>query len=706
MKRNIILLVLIFTLSSLYSVQLKIVDQHDIPLPYVRVTDKDILLATSDSLGIVVFDVHPHTELTFSRLGVKTLVKKASDLHAEDIVRLETVAIAQEAINIYGKATDREPFTLSRTQRIDVSSLNKAYATVDDLFRDISAIQVKGLPLTGERQTISLGGHQSRHTVVMLDNVVLNPSGQAVDLSSIPAMDIETIEIVRNNVSVETGSGGVGGVVILHTRKNRAKNEFYLSENIGAFDSVKQNIGFSLYQRGFSLLVNTSSVYTKNDFDYTYRDETLKRENNSKKIFNINSDLAWQSPTQNIQYSVKYQKFMKYLPGPVNYLLNYAGAYQDGSSTHHILFYNLSSGLSRLETQAYLLQNQSVYNNTATSRPTYRAKDENIQSMTGIKTTARQAFQLGSLNIAPALGAEYKKETFAINDLYRYSKNLPEIYRETNSLYGSTSLKYDFNDWEPELVGSIRWDDTSQLGSQQTYRLESNNDLYIGIPLMVNANIGTSYMIPSFYDMYWIGDSQTTGNPDLKPEKAKGWRVEVATDTNPSLNIAKWENRTEYLIFWERSPLGWKPNNITTAHLDSWEVTGAYQFLGNQNITVNYTRTIALDITKGSDYYGKNIVYTPPWLWNIDLNLHFGQLSQNFSYYAQGTQHDNRLQMIPPAIKPYELYHARSTYEIVSGSLTTTINLQVYNIFDTRYQNYAYMPEPGRHWEVSVGVRF
>jgi len=700
MNKYFTVITLFFILCRLHGIHLKIVDQNNSPLPYVRVAHNTQFLAISDTQGIVQINLTPDTQtLTFTRLGVKTRTIPATDLHDGDTIILQTEAITQEPMNIYGKADSREITTLSHTQRIDIT---KTYATVDDLLKDISTIQIKGIQLTGERQTISLGGHQSRHTVVMLDNIVLNPSGQAVDLSSIPATNIESVEIVRNNVSVETGSGGIGGLVILHTRKSKAKNEFYLSESVGSYNSVKQNIGFGLYHKGFSLLANTSSVYTKNDFEYKYRDETLKRENNQKEIFNINSDLAWQSATQNIQYSLRHQILQKHLPGPTNYLSYYAGAYQDGSSTHHSLLYNISLGQSRIETSAYLLQNESTYNNTASPRPIYKAIDENKQSISGVKAIAKHTVPLGALDMSLALGGEYKKETFALNDLFLGRNSIPEVYREIKSAFGSMSLKYDFTGWESEFVGSYRLDDT-----HRSYRVETVNNIYLLMPFMVNANIGTSYMIPSFYDMYWIGDSQTVGNPDLLPEESLGWRVEVATDTNPSLSVAKWHNRTENLIYWYRSMLGWKPANIATADIDSWDFTGKYRFWGEQNVVVNYTRTVALDKTPDGDFYGKYIIYTVPWTWDIDLNLRLGAFSQSFIYHSQGAQHTTRDQLIPPEIKGYELFHTRSAYEIVSGSLTTTFNFQVYNVFDKRYQNYAYMPEPGRHWEVgvSLGIR-
>jgi len=697
-------LLLLVIVGNLFCLQIHITDTHYNPIPYVILTSNDTLLTISDSLGLANFTPQTNTQqITFSRLGIKTITKTVSELHSTPTLQMQTTLIEADAINITTDASQTTLSTISHTQKVDLSTLHKTYSTTEDLLKDLPTIDIHGTNLTGERQTISLGGHQPRHTVIMLDGIVLNPSGQAVDLSSIPTSHIESIEIVRNNASTEAGSGGIGGVIILRT-KRKGTNNFNYSVGYGSFDSVKQNMGLSLHTNNLTLALHTSQVYTKNNFEYKYRGETLKRENNTKDLFNINADLAWHSARQTLQYGVRHQKFYKQLPGPTNALLSYQGAYQQGSTTHNSLQYTLGWHNIQVETMGYFLHNRSLYSNMIAPRPRL-AKDENKQTMTGAKATGTQNIAFEYIDLKYSIGGEYKKETFALNDLFLGRNSIPEIYRQITSGFGSASVQHNTRLWSPELVGSIRIDEITHINNHQSYRFEFNNTFHSPIPFKLLSNIGTSYMVPSFYDMYWIGDSQTQGNPDLLPEESIGWRIEAITETNPSLSVAKWVNKTTNLVYWYRSPWGWKPFNVASANIDNWECSGKYELYG-QNIQVNYINTLAKNTTKGSAFYNKYITYTPPYRWNIDLNLRAGQFTQTLSYYAQGKQYHTQDQLLPAQIKAYELYNTRSGYEITSGSLTMRFDVSIYNVFNTTHANYDYMPEPGRHWEVGIAVRF
>jgi outer membrane cobalamin receptor len=224
----------------------------------------------------------------------------------------------------------------------------------------------------------------------------------------------------------------------------------------------------------------------------------------------------------------------------------------------------------------------------------------------------------------------------------------------------------------------------------------------------VKANIGTAYMIPSFYDMFPRGDSQTMGNPELLPEDSLGWRIDVIANINPSIRMAYWENRTDNLIYWYRSVQGWKPGNIGKSEINNYEVHSEYElpafYAVLSKLSVNYTRTIARDITPNSDFYGKYIIYTPSHRWNIEASLSYLQFTQNLNYQKTGRRWTTRDQLIP-ALPSYETYNSRTAYHFQVGNLKTILNFNVFNLFDKKYQNYHYIPEPGRLWEASIGVR-
>jgi outer membrane cobalamin receptor len=670
----------------------------------------------ADSLGIVRLDLEQTNEVyTFSRLGYTSVKKTTAELRRNPIVRMEIVPLSIEGMVVRGER-ESAPFRMSsKTIKIEIDDSVSNLTTIDDLLRDISFIDMHGIALSGERQTITLGGHSSRHTIVMLDGVVLNPTGQAIDLSSLPTMQIESIEIVKNNASVEAGSGGIAGMVILHTKKGNQKNEFYISESVGSFNTVKQNIGFNFSERKFNIMFNLTQVYAENNFEYEYRNQTQIRTDNTKKSNNLGVNLRWSERNFTSDYSFRYLDFHNMLPGPINNANLYKGAFQMGTNTHH----QMSINSSRIDFSIYTIKNHSIYENTIAPMRRYYAKDENIQNIRGGKVGYKQRLNFEDLSFRFNIGSEVRGEDFQQNDLLWDRFNLEKVKQQTGSGFGSVSIRYDMYFYEPEIVFASRYDVVKydipvSLGSNTknsehtTYRIELNQNFYTHIPIQIKANIGTAYMIPSFYEMFPRGDSHTMGNPDLLPESSLGWRIDAIVNSNPSIRLAYWQNQTDNLIYWYRSVLGWKPGNIGRSEIKNYEVYSEYGFpsvFGLQtNVSANYNRTIARDVTPNSDFYGKYIIHKPSHRWNIETSLSYQNFTQSMNYQKTGKQWTTRDQLIP-ALPSYETYNTRTSYFFQAGNLRTVLNFNLFNIFDSRYHNYTNIPEPGRHWEASVGVR-
>jgi outer membrane cobalamin receptor len=595
-------------------------------------------------------------------------------------------------------------FRISTAQKPEKIKWNKVYTNVGDALNDVSQLDIKGLNIAGERQNISLGGFSPRHTIVMLDNIVLNPSGEAVDLSTIPASRIESVEVVKNNASVDAGSGGIAGMVILRTKPQEMKNSFYLSESYGSYNSYKHSSGIRRIGKYSSLSADFSFLSTDNNFKYKDRNETLERKNNKKEIYNVSGGFEFNKNKSMLSTNIHYQDFYKELPGTTNYLQLYKGAFQKGNSTHFnqqlSQSFDVMPKRTNFDFQYNLIINNSLYENTKAPIIVFRSKDKNEQKIGSFKTALKQDFGIGNIMI----GTEYKNESFKVKDVLYNRNNINKINRITKAGFSAITLKKDIDNFNFNIIGSSRIDDVNDLSTQSSYRFEFNTTYYGRIPINLKSNIGNSFMVPSFYEMYYKGDSQTSGNIELKPEDSIGWRMEAELESNPSLSAAIWQNKTKNLIYWNRSILGWKPFNMNESQIDNYELATNYYFLNKQSIKIEYIRTIAKNKTKG-DLYNKYLIYTPSYHWNISQNLAYKKLSQSVIYNAKGRQWTTLDQLIAP-LKAYELYSTKSVYETKLFNIDTLFMLSVNNVFDKKYNNYYYIPEPGRHYEISIGVQF
>jgi len=696
MKLKIIFLY-IFLISILQAeiINIKITDENENPIANVLI-ENEIQNIVANNFGRASISLErDEIVYTFSRIGYKSQRKTFGELRTNSHIIMQIELL--ESVEFIVKDTYLPmPFRASsENSKIDLSDTRKIYITVEDIFRDQPQISIKGIRLAGEQQIVSLGGHQGRHTIIMLDNIILNPSGQAVDLSSIPASQISYIEIVKNNISVDTGSGGIAGMIILHTKRTDNINQVHYSHGIGSYGSAKNNISINYFQKNIKLILYASHLDADNNFKYKYREEVYERKFNKKNIKNFSSEIQYYNNFFHFTYDFKFQDFYKELPGPINNIRWYEEAFQEGNT-----FYN--GVLFSMKDLNFLISKKtshSTYNNTKAPISIFYAIDENIHSVQTIKIDFMKEIGIWR----PSIGGEIKDELYQINDKL-YNRNfLPKTKQTTSSVFSSQKLWLDYDNYSPEIIGSIRIDENTKFKTNTCWRWEFNHAFYSNFPFKIKSSIGTSYNIPSFYDLYWKGDSQTTGNPNLKLEESFGWRVEGYTDTNPLVGLAKWNNRTNNLIYWTRSNTGWKPSNLTKAEIDNMEVFGRYVING-QTINVVYTKTDARNKSEGI-FYNKYIVYTPEWKINAQLSINIKCLNQVFSYTAQGKQWSTHDQLIPP-LKKYEIYDTQSSIKFRLWKLDTTIIFNLYNIFDIKYSNFDYVPEPGRTWETQLTLKY
>jgi len=143
--------------------------------------------------------------------------------------------------------------------------------------------------LPGETQNISILGNLARHSLIILDGVPLNPDGNSYDLSLLDANNIESVEIIKNNVSVYGGSSAIGGMVMITTKKGlkQTGKEFSLNTELGSFGYAQNSLSFTLNQPSNIFRINLSNLSTDNDFRYKVPewwspDSTAIRSNNAK----------------------------------------------------------------------------------------------------------------------------------------------------------------------------------------------------------------------------------------------------------------------------------------------------------------------------------------------------------------------------------------------------------------------------------------
>ncbi len=668
----------------------------------------DKVITWTDSLGyFTIKGVQASEYLIFKKIDYETrgvLFKQGVNQE----ILLKRKAILFNSIHVLGKEDDRLTI-LESSQKIKKEDLsNKKDQTVADWVQGNSGIEIKGNVLSGESKTIVLSGHSPKHTIVMLDGLVLNPSGMEMDLSTIPSDRIESVEIIKNNASVESGSGAIAGIISIKSKKSdQSKGSF--SSFFGSFGLIHQKADLSFKNNHSQIGVNYTFLTTDNDFEYTDRNTGLteKRKENKKRyqVFGVNYQREVFKGILDINSNIRL--FNNQLPGPYNYSNLYEGCTLSGNNSRSYLTYDKKGKERGYSFHGYYFKDDTSYENLKASIPFYKSDSDHHQVIHGIKSNIYHPFLIFNFTE----GAEYKNEKYSYQDQLNLSQNIAPVSREFYSAYTQVNQETkgsSYIDLKHSLT--FRLDYNQKFNTNQSYRFEETINLNTYIPTKIQMNYGTSYMLPSFYDLYWKGDSQTVGNPNLKPERSKGYRISTEIGDNPKISQAYWKNTTKDQIYWDRSLHGWKPFNITTAEIVNYESVFNWEFIHKQKFSCNYTRTIARNKSRKpdnseSDLYNKYLIYTPSWTLNASLDLEYKAFHQTIEYKATGEQWTTKDQLINP-LSQFEIWNTHSSYHKSIKAIDLSLIFSIMNVFNKSYEVYIYNPEPGINWQTQFKITY
>ena len=184
MKKQILCLLITLMLISLYAQTLKImiIDNNKIPVEDAIVND-GYTIQLSDSLGYFRLNTKDKaSDYTISKTGFasqtltkSTLIKRKRIVLKRQNILFDAIHVIEKEEEISSQIRNKEIVRLESVEKKNLTS-------IADWLNTQQGVQIKGLDLTGEKKTISLEDIL-RHTIIMLDGVVLNSAGQDIDLS-------------------------------------------------------------------------------------------------------------------------------------------------------------------------------------------------------------------------------------------------------------------------------------------------------------------------------------------------------------------------------------------------------------------------------------------------------------------------------------------------------------------------------------------
>ncbi|UCE05069.1 MAG: TonB-dependent receptor [bacterium] len=646
-------------------------------------------------------------------IGYEMETKKDVMIAENTVVNFSLTAVAIEFDPIIVTATLSD----HRLSQVSVASevltqprlRERAGSTVGEAMMSVGGIYLNSYDGIAGTHVPSIRGSNTDQVVVLLDGLRLNTAqGGGVDLNLIPVSAIEKIEVVRGGHSALMGSDAIGGAIQLLSKETIGLKGFSYGINttIGSFGTKTLNLSGSHKIDLLSYFINYNRIQTDGDFAYKAPDtgEKQTRQNNDYKGSNLfmktKLDL---SPNHKIHAIFHTLTAKKGNAGSANidYLLTPNARAETTRWLFSIKSENQVTDRIRLEGQTYYQTYDLHYTNPDDFPPT---DDTHENSAIGLNLQ-------GQLNLTPYVdligGTELRLDRLE-------STNFEVDDRHTQSLYLQSEIRLPFSFFglKNQLISipAIRWDNYSDVDAQISpkFGILLSTGEYVRFGL--KGNIGNSYRVPTFDDLYWPEDAWVKGNPDLKPETSMNSDVGFVFNHQSSSFIQAEINyfscNIEDLISWGVDDTGiWTPLNIGKAKIRGIETGFTFRLPSNlAYIDIFHTWMKATDERPNSDTKGKQLIYRP----NSKLDIHIGSkvknLSVNLNYRLVSKRYiiaDNSR-----SLSDYNLFNGTISYMLSISGFILDAKLQILNMLDKSIYIYDGYPLPGREVRFSLGVNY
>ena len=477
--------------------------------------------------------------------------------------------VATALAHLHGQsapAVQLEPYVVTATRTPtprDETAASVTVVTATDLtqagYTDPADVlrMVPGLYLTSPGPEAGAGrlltrGTPTRQTVITLDGRRLPPAlAGAFDLSNLTLDNIDHIEILRGPSSALDGGNAIGGVInLISHRATPGVPEGQVTAEAGSFDTVRTAVTGSAATTKADVSAAASWLSTDN-----------ARANNDLDRKAANVTVGWQvTGPARLDLALSYFRSDAGFPDTTSVNNPLARLQSEVFSVSPGL--RVNSGDRFQESLFYSLSRQQLSPSgfSASTYPAPQPADESVGANGTTTVTSNQLDYQATYRAtdtwlltagATWLRTEAKRFNNGTGDVpFGFTAPGDDILRTDTS--AGIFLQ---SQWEPRpdvhLIQALRHDTTSSYGDSTTWRLAGSWRLPESRTLL-QASYATAFAPPSVQDT----SPALYGNPDLQPERSRGWELGLEQPLANHLLVANatyFYNRVTDLIQYDSS---------------------------------------------------------------------------------------------------------------------------------------------------------
>lgn len=564
--------------------------------------------------------------------------------------------------------------------------------TVADLLTARTGLFIKRYG-EGGLATVSLRGTNSNQTLVLVDGQrVADPQSGQVDLSLLPTVLLESVDVLHGAHGARYGSDGIGGVVRLHTLQPTAEWRVRTAGQVGAFGTQSAGAVASGGQDRFRALVATEVSRTEHDFSYEnealFPPRTQRREGADRALTTVFGKVRYEGPRHQVGVTGWFNDVERGLPGASNAASS--GARQWDTHRRLLANYRTPVGRSLLTADARVQQSALRYVNPTTDTRTVSstrayATQAEVHTPLGARWTLRSGMEVG--HDAADLRGGVQRTTLG-------------AFVQGEGAYGrwriQPALRLDRHHTAHEAPPLTAL--SPQLGL--------NVQPLAGAGLRLKGQVGRAFRAPTFSERFYVPG----GNPDLTAER--GWTAEAGAML--SGHSARAAGRLEGTFFttrirdqivWQPSFVSpgvraWRPANVARVATRGVELSAEGQVQGPRTVRLHggiyFTHTAAENrANPDAPSYGQQLRYVPRQQLKVFAGATWGPLTLDLTGRLVSVRFitSDETQSLPP----YRVVDARLAAEHTLGPVAATLDFAVENVFDTDYAVIRFYPMPPRH---------
>ena len=501
----------------------------------------------------------------------------------------------------------------------------------------------------------------------------------SVDLASLPGIGaIDHIEVTKGSGSVRYGSGAVGGVINIVTKKGDRRES-----SLDAYTGSWGMHGYTLTDSGragaTSWLVS-GSLEQREYYAFPHGANTdHSRGDIAKKSLSLRLD---QDLTDQTSLTVKAYH-QDYHGHGSTYKADPAGWYLTANKPIDRLVndYSVTYHFKKQTAQPGFLRYFNDYQRTYWSNH-YFTRTQGLEW--------QDNWQLGSHQHVTA-GAEWTEDMGT-----NYEAHYIDKKRHNQAFYAEDALTFG----KFTVTPGLRWDRNSTFGSHQTPRLAMNykaNDAF-----NVYASWGRVFSPPRLNDQFYMttsrGQITSQGNENLQPEEGYTETLGFQYQAGPKtvLEGSVFHSNLQHVIRWNRAVMPHEAENLDEEDKRGFELTWKQKVNDKWDYEGGYSY-IRTKVDKGAGLTF-DTTYNQPNGYHVGIHYHSGKWQAGADMTAGTGRNDTYYRN-----NSYVVWNVSASY---SPDAATTMYVKVNNLNDEAYDLYHNYPAAGRNWQVGVKKKF